>query len=112
MTTTTLATTLSSCFPEGKRISQRTASYTPAEDKVLCEAWLERSTDPICGTEQKASKAIGVTYPFPRDGASSMPSIASFKGSFKNIQKRQISGLSVVDMVKPIHSLLFFFAYA
>jgi hypothetical protein len=23
------------------------------EDKVLCEAWLEISTDPICGAEQK-----------------------------------------------------------
>jgi hypothetical protein len=28
-------------------------SYTPAEDKVLCEAWLEISTDPICVAEQK-----------------------------------------------------------
>jgi hypothetical protein len=40
-------------FPEAKRISQRTASYTLAKDKVLCEAWLEISTNPISGTEQK-----------------------------------------------------------
>jgi hypothetical protein len=53
MTAATLATTLASCFPEDKRISQRTASYTLAEDKVVCKAWLEISTDPICGAKQK-----------------------------------------------------------
>jgi hypothetical protein len=53
MTTAVLAATLAGCFPEVKRISQKTASYMPAEDKVLCEAWLEISTDPICGAEQK-----------------------------------------------------------
>jgi hypothetical protein len=53
ITAAALATTNAWCFPEAKRISQRTASYTPAEDKAFCEAWLEISTDPICGTEQK-----------------------------------------------------------
>jgi hypothetical protein len=53
MTAVALATTLAGCFPEAKRISQRTASYTPVADKVLCKAWLEISTDPICGAEQK-----------------------------------------------------------
>jgi hypothetical protein len=53
MTATSLAATLVGCFREVKRISQRTVSYTSAEDKVLCEAWLEISTDPICGAEQK-----------------------------------------------------------
>jgi hypothetical protein len=48
-----LAATLSSFFPEGNRISQRTANDAPTEDKVLCEAWLEISTNPICSTEQK-----------------------------------------------------------
>jgi hypothetical protein len=48
-----LAATLSSCFPKGQKISQRMASYTPAEDKVLYKSWLEISTDPICGAEQK-----------------------------------------------------------
>jgi hypothetical protein len=52
MTAATLAATLSTCFPEGKNISQRTASYTTAEDKVFCD-WLEISTDPIYGAEQK-----------------------------------------------------------
>jgi hypothetical protein len=41
MMAATLATTLAGCFPEAKRISQRMGSYTAAEDKVLCEAWLE-----------------------------------------------------------------------
>jgi hypothetical protein len=53
MTAAALATTLAMCFPKSKRISQRTASYTSAEDKVLCKAWLEISTDPICGAEKK-----------------------------------------------------------
>jgi hypothetical protein len=52
MTVATLAAMLVGCFPEAKRISQRTASYTPTEDKVLCEAWLEVSIDPICSAEQ------------------------------------------------------------
>jgi hypothetical protein len=56
MTAVALAMTLSGCFPEGKRISQRTVSYTPVEDRVFCEAWLEISTDPICGAEQKGFK--------------------------------------------------------
>jgi hypothetical protein len=53
MTAAALAATLASCFPGGKRISQSTLSYTSAEEKVLCEAWLEISTDPICDAEQK-----------------------------------------------------------
>jgi hypothetical protein len=53
MTAAALAATLVGCFPKVKRISQRTTSYTPTEDKVLCEAMLEISTDPICGAEQK-----------------------------------------------------------
>jgi hypothetical protein len=48
-----LVAILSSCFLKGKRISQRTSSYKTTEDKVLCESWLEISTDPICGAEQK-----------------------------------------------------------
>jgi hypothetical protein len=35
MTAAALAVTLAGRFLEAKRISQRTASYTPAEDKVL-----------------------------------------------------------------------------
>jgi hypothetical protein len=109
MTIATLPATLSSCFPKGKRISQRMASYTLAEDKVLCEAWIEISTDPICDAEQRDStiggrwanssmskgrfarnhfKAIGVTYPFPRDGAPSMPSVASSKGHSRRSKKK------------------------
>jgi hypothetical protein len=53
MTAATLAATLVGCFPKVKRISKRMTSYTPVEDKVLCEVWLEISTDLICGAEQK-----------------------------------------------------------
>jgi hypothetical protein len=53
MTAAALATSLFLCFLEVKRISQRTLSYTSAEDKVLFQAWTEISTDLICGTEQK-----------------------------------------------------------
>jgi hypothetical protein len=53
MTAAILAATLSSCFLEGKRINKRTTSYMPTEDKVLCEAWLEISTNPICCAKQK-----------------------------------------------------------
>jgi hypothetical protein len=128
MSAAALAATLGGCFPEGKRINQRTASYTPAEDKVHCEAWLEISTDSICGAEQKGfnywrmwgnsstsegrfvrnhSKAIGMTSPFPRDGHHPCE-CSMFQGSFEKIQKRQISGLSAVDMVKPIPFLSLF----
>jgi hypothetical protein len=47
-----LATSLASSIADSKRISQRTMSYTMAEDKTLCKAWLEMLTDPICA-EQK-----------------------------------------------------------
>jgi hypothetical protein len=53
LTTTALAASLASSMANGKRISQRTTSYTPAEDRVLCQAWIEISPDPICGAEQK-----------------------------------------------------------
>jgi hypothetical protein len=53
LTIVALAASLASSIDDAKRISQRTVSYTPAEDKVLCQAWMEISTDPICGTEQK-----------------------------------------------------------
>jgi hypothetical protein len=53
LTAVELATSLASFFVNAKRISQRTTSYTPAEDMVLCQAWLEISTDPICGAKKK-----------------------------------------------------------
>jgi hypothetical protein len=36
LTAATLAASLALCFLDGKRISQRTTSYTLAEDRVLC----------------------------------------------------------------------------
>jgi hypothetical protein len=33
--------------------SKRTGSYTEDEDKLICEAWLNISEDPIHGAEQK-----------------------------------------------------------
>jgi hypothetical protein len=55
MTVVALAESLASCIAADKRINQRTESYMPAEDRVLCQAWLEISTDPICGAEKKGS---------------------------------------------------------
>jgi hypothetical protein len=54
-TTMALAASLASCIADGKRISQRMVSYMMAEDRLLCQAWLEISTDPICAAEQKGS---------------------------------------------------------
>jgi hypothetical protein len=127
MTAAALAATLVGCFPEVKRISQRTASYMPAEDKVLCEAWLEISTDPICGAEQKGFnywRKVGKFFheqrkicekPFQSDRNDLSLSkrwgtihvkCSKFQGSYEKIQKRQISGLSAVDMVKLFSFLL------
>jgi hypothetical protein len=108
MTATTLVATHARCFPGVKRISQRMVSYAPAEDKDLCGAWLDISTDPIFSAEQKGfyywrkvgkffherrnicenhSKAIEMISPFPRDGAPSMPSVASSKDHLKRSKK-------------------------
>jgi hypothetical protein len=127
MTATALAATLAGCFPEVKRISQRMASYTPTEDKVLCEVWLEISTDPICGAEQKGLyywRKVGKFFherrkicekPFQSDQNDHSLSkrwgtihaeCSKFQGSFEKIKKRQISGLSAVDMVKHFSFLL------
>jgi hypothetical protein len=53
ITAAALSASLASSIAEAKRTSQRTASYTPGEDMLLCQAWLEISTDPICSAEQK-----------------------------------------------------------
>jgi hypothetical protein len=108
MTAAALAATLVGCFPEVKRINQRTASYTPVEDKVLCEAWLKYQPIPFAVPSKRDStigvrwansstsgerfvrnhsKAIGMMYPFPRDGALSMPSVASSKDHLKRSKK-------------------------
>jgi hypothetical protein len=122
MTAAALAATLAGCFPKVKRISQRTASYTPAEDKVLCEAWLEISTDPICGAEKKGFnywRKVGKFFHGRRRICEKLfqsdrndlslskrwgtihAECSKFQGSFEKIQKRKISGLALVDLVKP-----------
>jgi hypothetical protein len=127
MTAATLAATLVGCFPEVKRISQRTASYTLEEYKVLCEAWLEISSDPICGAEQKGFnywRKVGKFFherrkicekPFQSDRNDLSLSkrwgtihaeCSKFQGSFEKIQKRPISGLAPVDLAKPYSFLL------
>jgi hypothetical protein len=104
-----LAATLAGCFPKVKRISQRTASYTPAENKVLCEAWLEISTGPICSAEQKGFnywRKVGKFFherrkicekPFQSDWndlslskrwGTIYAECSKFQGSFEKIQKR------------------------
>jgi hypothetical protein len=52
-TTTTLAASLVTTVFDGKKVSQRTVSYITKEDKLLCNAWIEISQDPLCGAEQK-----------------------------------------------------------
>jgi hypothetical protein len=127
MTAVALAATLAKCIPKVKRISQRTASYTPAEDKVLCEAWLEISTDLICGAKQKGfnyGRKVGKFFherrkicekPFQSDQNDLSLSkrwgtvhaeCSKFHGSFEKIRKRKISGLAPVDLVKPYSFLL------
>jgi hypothetical protein len=112
MTAAALAATLVGCFLEVKRISQRTASYTTAEDKVLCEAWLEISTDTICGVEQKGFnywRKVGKLFhkrrkicekPFQSDRndlslskrwAPSMPSVATSKDHLKRSKKGKLA---------------------
>jgi hypothetical protein len=38
---------------EKKKISKRTASYTPKEDICLCQSWLAISQDTISNAEKK-----------------------------------------------------------
>jgi hypothetical protein len=94
---------------------------------------LEISTDPICGVEMKGFsywKKVGkffheqrklATKPFHIDRNDlSLSKIwgtihagcSKFQGSFEKIKKRQISGISAVDMVKPLPPLLMYLAYA
>jgi hypothetical protein len=91
---------------------------------------LEISTDPICGAEQKGLnywRKVGkflheqrkvCEKPFQSDRSDLSLSkrwgtihveCSKFQGSFKKIQKRKISGLSMVGMVKPIPSFSLFF---
>jgi hypothetical protein len=112
LTAAALARSLASSFADAKRISQRTTSYIPAEDRVLCQAWMEISTDPICGAEQKGFywRKVGKFFheqrkvcekPFQSDRSDLSLSkrwgtihaeCSKFQGSFEKIQKRQISG--------------------
>jgi hypothetical protein len=48
-----------------KKVSKRTAGYTPKEDVCLCRSWLAISQDAISGTEQKGKaywKRVTVDY--------------------------------------------------
>jgi hypothetical protein len=121
------AATLAGYFSEVKRINQRTASNMPTEDKVLCDAWLEISTDPICGAKQKGFnywRKVGKFFhewrkicekTFQSDRIDLFLSkrwgtihaeCSKLQESFEKIQKRKISGLVPVDLVKPYSVLL------
>jgi hypothetical protein len=97
------------------------------------EAWLEISTNPIRGAEQKGFnywKKVGKFFherrkicekPFQSDRndlslfkrwGTILAECSKFQGSFENIQKRQISGLALVDLVNPFPFLSLFLAYA
>jgi hypothetical protein len=112
MTAAALAATLAGCFPEGKRISQRTASYTPTEDKVLAKlGWryqpipfaVPSKRDSTIGRRwanssmskgrfvRNHSKLIRMISLFSRDGAPSMPSVASSKGHLKISKKCKLA---------------------
>jgi hypothetical protein len=100
------------------------ATPLPAEDRVLCQAWLEISTNPTCGTEQKGFaywRKVGTFFhaqrklkekPFHSNRNDLSHSnrwntidakCSKFQGSFEKIPKRHIiSGLSALDMVKPL----------
>jgi hypothetical protein len=133
ITAAALAASLASSIADAKRTSQRMASYTPAEDGLLCQAWLEISTYPICGAEQKGfaywrkvgkffheqrklaenlSTAIKMPYSFSKRCGIIHAECSKFQGSFKKIPKRQISGLLVVDLVKSLPPLSMYLAYA
>jgi hypothetical protein len=114
ITAVTLAASISSSIADAKRNSQRTASYTPIEDRILCQAWLEISTDPICGPGQKGFaywRTVGKFFHEQRKLAKTPThsgrndlslskrwsiihaECRKFQGSFEKIKKRQISGL-------------------
>jgi hypothetical protein len=133
LTAVALAASLASSLVDGKRISQRTMSYTPTEDRVLwvlCQAWMEISPDTICSADQKEFnywRKVGNFFheqrklcekPFQSDRSDLSLSkrwgtiharCSKFQGSSEKIQKRHISRLSAVDMVKSIPSLSMFF---
>jgi hypothetical protein len=107
LTATALVASLASSFADAKRISQGTASYTPAEDRVLYQAWIEITNDPICNAEQNGFnywRKVGKFFheqrklcekpfqsdPYPRNGAQSMPSVASVKGRSRRSKKGKL----------------------
>jgi hypothetical protein len=133
MTAARLAATLAGCFPRRQEDQLKDDELHLAEDKVLCKAWLVISTYPICCAEQKGFnywRKVGKFFherrkicekPFQSDQNDLSLSkrwgtihgeCSKFQGSFKKIQKRQISILSAVDMVNLIPFLSLFLAYA
>jgi hypothetical protein len=99
-TTATLATSLVTTVAEGKKVSQRTASYITEGDKLICRVWMAISQDTLCGADkrdlhisdwcastsmsiessrQTPSLVIKIISPFQTNGAPSMLSVASFK---------------------------------
>jgi hypothetical protein len=51
----TLAASLAATLSVGKKVSQRTESYTVEEDMMLCFAWIEIPHYPLYGAEQKGN---------------------------------------------------------
>jgi hypothetical protein len=100
-----------------KKISQRMASYTIEEDKMLCSAWIEISQDPLYDAEQKGNAywiRVGkylhehrllVENPFYRKCKDALSKRWSFihaecsryQGSYETVTGRQIGGVSAVD---------------
>jgi hypothetical protein len=105
-----------------KKISKRTASYTPKEDGFLCQSWLAISQDAISGAEQKGKaywRRVNVDYhehrqlkPFKIHSDHDQVSIQKrwsliqqetnkFCGAIEGVQHRPLSGTSMIDMVCP-----------
>jgi hypothetical protein len=124
-TTATLATSLVTTVAEGKKVSQRTESYTTGEDKLICSAWIEISQDPLCGAEQKGFaywRRVGKYFnehrlfpssPFYSDRKDISlakrwgfihAECSKFQRSFETVKRRAISGVSTVDMVNLLPS--------
>ena len=103
------------------KFSQRKEAYTALEDKMLCDAWMDISQDPICGAEQKGTaywrKVANYFHkhrkispvPFYSDRtelslqkrwAFILAECNKFQGAYENVMGRQVSGMSIHDMVQ------------
>ena len=103
------------------KFSQRKESYTVLEDKMFWDAWMDISQDPICGAEQKGTaywrkvanyfhkdmKIRPNNFYSDRSDLSLQKRWAfilaegnKFQGAYEHVMGRQVSGMSIHDMVQ------------